>query len=62
MVMSHLPELIIIVVIALLILGPSRLPGLGKGVGEMIRGFRQETQVSAEDAAKEATKEATTKS
>jgi sec-independent protein translocase protein TatA len=35
------PEhLIIILVIALLIFGPSKLPGLGKGLGEAFRGFK----------------------
>ncbi|HEY8743492.1 MAG TPA: twin-arginine translocase TatA/TatE family subunit [Chloroflexota bacterium] len=40
----RVPELIIILVIALLIFGPGKLPKVGKGVGEMIRGFRQETE------------------
>jgi sec-independent protein translocase protein TatA len=40
---SRVPELIIVVVILVLIMGPGKLPQLGKGVGEMIRGFRQET-------------------
>lgn len=36
------PEhLIIILVIALLIFGPSKLPGLGKGLGEAFRGFKE---------------------
>ena len=35
------PEhLMIILVIALLIFGPSKLPGLGKGLGEAFRGFK----------------------
>lgn len=33
-------HLLIIVVILLLIFGPSRLPSLGKSVGEAIRGFK----------------------
>lgn len=36
-----LPEIILIVVVALLFFGPSRLPGLGKSVGEAIRGFKK---------------------
>jgi len=35
-----LPELAIIVVIALLIFGPKKLGELGKGLGEGIRNFR----------------------
>ena len=34
-------ELIIILVIALVVFGPSRLPGLGKSMGEAIRGFKK---------------------
>lgn len=33
-------HLLIILVICLLIFGPRRLPELGKGLGEAIRGFR----------------------
>jgi sec-independent protein translocase protein TatA len=55
---SHVPELIILVVIVLLIFGPGRLPGLGRGVGEMIRGFRQETTAAKrEEEEKKAAKE-----
>lgn len=35
------PEhLLIILVICLLIFGPAKLPGLGKGLGEAFRGFK----------------------
>ena len=34
------PELLIVLVIALLIFGPSKLSGLGKSLGEGIRGFK----------------------
>lgn len=34
-------ELIILLVVALVIFGPSRLPGLGKSMGEAIRGFKK---------------------
>jgi sec-independent protein translocase protein TatA len=48
---GHIPELVIVLVIALLIFGPGKLPKVGKGVGEMIRGFKQETEAAkAEDA------------
>jgi len=35
-----LPELLLILVIALLIFGPSKLADLGKGLGEGIRNFK----------------------
>ena len=35
------PELIIVLVIALVLFGPSRLPSVGKGIGEAIRGFKK---------------------
>jgi len=35
------PELIILLTIALLIFGPSKLPQLGQAIGKTIRGFRQ---------------------
>ena len=34
------PELIIILVIVLLVLGPKRLPQAGRAVGQTVRGFR----------------------
>jgi sec-independent protein translocase protein TatA len=37
-----MPELIIILVIVILIFGASRLAGLGKGLGQAIRGFKEE--------------------
>jgi sec-independent protein translocase protein TatA len=37
-----LPELILILVIILLLFGTSRLAGLGKGLGQAIRGFKDE--------------------
>jgi len=38
--MLGLPELILILAIALLIFGPKRLPGLGRGFADAIRGFK----------------------
>lgn len=35
-----LPELVVVLVIALLVFGPGRLPAAGKGLGEAIRGFK----------------------
>ncbi len=37
-----LPELLVILVIIMLIFGTSRLAGLGKGLGQAIRGFKDE--------------------
>lgn len=34
-------EILVILAIALLFFGPSRLPSLGKSVGEAIRGFKK---------------------
>ncbi|MGI8915562.1 MAG: Sec-independent protein translocase subunit TatA/TatB [Chloroflexota bacterium] len=50
--MMRVPELIIVLVIALLIFGPGKLPKVGKGIGEMIRGFRQETEIGKTEEAK----------
>ncbi len=36
-----MPELLVIFVIALLIFGPSKLPDVGKSIGEAIRGFKK---------------------
>jgi len=35
------PELMVILVIALVVFGPSKLPSLGKSLGEAIRGFKK---------------------
>ena len=34
-------QIIIVLVIVLFIFGPKRIPGLGKSLGEAIRGFRK---------------------
>jgi sec-independent protein translocase protein TatA len=36
-------ELVVIMIIALLIFGPSKLPEIGKGLGKAIRSFRDGT-------------------
>jgi sec-independent protein translocase protein TatA len=36
-----MPELVIILVLALVIFGGSRLPQLGEGLGKAIRGFKK---------------------
>jgi sec-independent protein translocase protein TatA len=37
-----IPELILILAIVILLFGTSRLAGLGKGLGQAIRGFKNE--------------------
>lgn len=34
-------EIILVLIIVLVLFGPSRLPGLGKSIGEAIRGFKK---------------------
>ena len=36
-----MPEIIVILVVALLVFGPGKLPSLGKSLGEAIRGFKK---------------------
>ena len=36
-----LPELLIILAIIIVIFGANRLPGLGRGIGDAIRGFKE---------------------
>lgn len=36
-----MPELLVILVIALLVFGASRLPEIGSGLGKAIRGFKE---------------------
>ena len=35
-----LPELLVILAIVVVIFGANRLPGLGRGIGDAIRGFK----------------------
>lgn len=35
------PELVVILVVALVVFGPSKLPEFGKSLGEAIRGFKK---------------------
>ena len=52
-----LPELIIIFFILILIFGAKRLSGLGKGLGQAIRGFKDEMGDSkADDPARDPTR------
>ncbi len=47
-----MPELAIILVIALVIFGGSRLPQLGEGLGKAIRGFKKGLSDGADQTAK----------
>lgn len=47
-------HLIVILVIALLVFGPKKLPELGKGLGESIRGFKDALSGAAEAAKQQA--------
>jgi len=42
-------EIAVIVLIVLLIFGPSKLPQLGSSVGKMLRGFKKEMKSLEED-------------
>jgi sec-independent protein translocase protein TatA len=42
-------HLIIILAIALIVLGPKRLPDAGRGMGEAIRGFRESLKADTDD-------------
>jgi sec-independent protein translocase protein TatA len=41
---SHLPELLLILVVALVIFGPKRLPEIGSSMGKTIKEFKRSTQ------------------
>jgi sec-independent protein translocase protein TatA len=54
------PELMVILVIALVIFGPSKLPQIGSGLGKAIRDFKKGvtgSETEDDDASKEAKKE-----
>ncbi len=51
-----LPELIVIFLIIMLIFGTSRLAGLGKGLGQAIRGFKDEVGSNDKDEEPQARK------
>ena len=42
-------ELVLILLIVLLVFGTSRLAGLGKGLGQAIRGFKDEVNTKDEN-------------
>lgn len=43
------PELIIVLVIALVVLGPKRLPGAGKSLGNGLREFKESLNGPSDD-------------
>jgi sec-independent protein translocase protein TatA len=45
-------HLLVIFAIALLVFGPKKLPELGKGIGDGIRGFKEAMKDSGSDASK----------
>ena len=45
-----LPELVIIFFILILIFGAKRLSGLGRGLGQAIRGFKDEVEDKSSDS------------
>jgi len=47
-----LPELLLILAVALLIFGPSKLADLGKGLGEGIKNFKSSVKDGEQDAEK----------
>lgn len=47
-------EIAVIVLIVLLVFGPSKLPQLGKSVGQMLRGFKKEMKSMNEEEEQQA--------
>jgi len=45
---AHIPELMIVLVIALIFFGPKKLPEIGGAVGKAIRGFKTEVSSISE--------------
>jgi sec-independent protein translocase protein TatA len=40
---GHIPELVMVLILALIIFGPKRLPEVGEGLGKSLREFRKAT-------------------
>lgn len=36
-----MPEVVVILIIALVVFGPTRLPSLGKSIGDALKGFKK---------------------
>ncbi|ABA21437.1 Twin-arginine translocation protein TatA/E [Trichormus variabilis ATCC 29413] len=43
------PEIAIIVVVAVVIFGPKKIPELGSALGKTLRGFKEELKTPSED-------------
>ena len=54
-----LPELTIILVIALVVFGARKLPDIGAGVGKSIRNFKKEVRGSEDNSPKKKSQEIT---
>ncbi len=52
-----IPGLIIILVLALILFGPTKLPQLGRAVGDTLREFRHSTKHVVEEMGEEGKKE-----
>lgn len=52
-----LPEMAVIGAIAVVVFGPKKLPELGSSIGKALKGFKDEMQDSASDAAVPSTAE-----
>jgi sec-independent protein translocase protein TatA len=52
-----LQELLVILVIALVIFGPSKLPQIGSGLGKAIRDFKKGVSGDEEESSKDVKKE-----
>jgi sec-independent protein translocase protein TatA len=48
---GHIPELVILLVVALVIFGPKRLPEIGGAMGKGIKEFKKGTQELHDDSA-----------
>jgi len=46
-------ELLIILVIALIIFGPRKLPEIGKAIGQALKGFKESTKNATDEVKKE---------
>ncbi len=44
-----MPELLVILAIIIVIFGANRLPGLGRGIGDAIRGFKAGLKTDEDD-------------
>ena len=44
-----LPELVVIVIVALVVIGPRRLPEVARGLGQAVRAFQQAMKGASDD-------------